>query len=453
MEVYLSLMLFQITAMSVLALMIFAPFRQNLRFSLRTTAVLSATATVMIVGLTLLLRYMLRSVPLQRQVMILVMSLPVLALYWKLINTETGKKIFVMVFAITYLTSMDTWSFLIDQVIYYVTPLRVYQADWIMLITYVVLTLAGLPLVRWLMLKKLLPIWTSVRGKAWRQAWLLPLITTTFSFTGAILTNNIDINLSTIICLFAISMMPVLAYYFIFVMLKIVSAEEALMREVDEARNQLALQTNQYHRITERIEQTRKARHDLRHHMAALSALAKDGNLEAVQKYLAEYSKTLSNDLEQPICRNYAVDVIVRHYLNRARSDRIDTSVRLNLPEHMNIDDMDICIVFGNCIENAIEACAALPEHKRFIRINSLLSGNSLVITIENSYDTVSYNKDGELVTTKQGGGIGLSNVRTIAEKYNGHASFQPQDDCFASVVVLSLTPARSRARAAHIQP
>ena len=99
----------------------------------------------------------------------------------------------------------------------------------------------------------------------------------------------------------------------------------------------------------------------------------------------------------------------------------------------------DLAIIFGNLLENAIEACLKIDKEKRFIRISSDISYDMLIITMDNSYDGNLLSVDGRFRSTKREGfGIGLSSVQSVAEKYGGNARFEDKDGHFQSSVYIN---------------
>ena len=120
-----------------------------------------------------------------------------------------------------------------------------------------------------------------------------------------------------------------------------------------------------------------------------------------------------------------------------AKNENILFDTSLELPEDTGVSDSDLCIVFGNCVENAIEACRGISG-ERFIRINTRLSGKMLAVTVDNSFDGELKNEGGALISRKrEGEGIGISSIKAIAEKYGGAAQFEVKDNVFQVSVIL----------------
>ncbi|MEG1956264.1 MAG: ATP-binding protein, partial [Lachnospiraceae bacterium] len=119
----------------------------------------------------------------------------------------------------------------------------------------------------------------------------------------------------------------------------------------------------------------------------------------------------------------------------------------LNIPLHINtvhfqkchVSDSELTIVFGNLLENAIEACNRIPEEDRFITLKIKNVESSLVAIIcENSFDGILNQRNGKILSRKKEGGIGLSSIESIALKYHGIMKIQAEQNNFKIYVSLS---------------
>ena len=104
------------------------------------------------------------------------------------------------------------------------------------------------------------------------------------------------------------------------------------------------------------------------------------------------------------------------------------------------VEDMDLCVLLGNTLENAVEACEKLNEG-RFIRVEIDNRPELLSITVCNSYDGEVKRDKGVLLSRKREHepGIGLASVREICEKYNGTMQYYDEKDQFAVIMLLNL--------------
>jgi len=199
-------------------------------------------------------------------------------------------------------------------------------------------------------------------------------------------------------------------------------AERARMME-----SQLDLQREQYEGLTENAKTLNAIRHDLRHHMAVLSQLADTGEAVLMKAYIEDLSGKLTASQKKSYCKNYEVNAIAGHYLTLAESEGITVDAQLNVPEDTGgVPAMDLCVIVGNFLENALEVCRRMEQGERFIRIRSRLDGDALSFVVANSFDGQWKERNGVYLSHKrQDGraphaGVGLSSVRAVCEMHRG---------------------------------
>ena len=200
----------------------------------------------------------------------------------------------------------------------------------------------------------------------------------------------------------------------------------------------LSMQQQRYESLKAAIEEARQARHDLRHQLCQLAALAEEGDLEKIKAYLSGAVSRIPS-LELHFCENRAADGVVGYYCALAKREQIPFSVQLDLPECLPVDEINLCLVLSNLLENALEASLRTAPARRRIELTAYLHGNSLaLIQVENTYDGVIREKDGVFLSSKRkGDGVGLQSVRHIAEKSGGVSTVTYQDGLFCARVML----------------
>lgn len=203
------------------------------------------------------------------------------------------------------------------------------------------------------------------------------------------------------------------------------------------AENQLEFQREQFGRLMKNVEATKYMRHDMRHHLAVINEYAQAGDMPGISGYLEGLEFGLTSARRKVYCDNYAVNAIASHYLTIAENEDITITVKLNVPANTGlVKDSDLCVILGNLLENATEACRNLRKEDRFIKLFSYVEENSLTITMENSFDGTFLERDGIFYSTKrEGEGIGLSSIYTVAENNGGDARFETKDNVFYSSV------------------
>lgn len=200
----------------------------------------------------------------------------------------------------------------------------------------------------------------------------------------------------------------------------------------------LELYAKQLIRINDSVEDSRKIRHDTRHHILTIQGLLKEGNSDNVRNYLKNYWETLNDDTLLILCEHKIVNAITNHYRSIAQEKNIDFVIHLAIPEEIAISNTDISILIGNLLENAFEAASQI-ESASFVHFNMKCCGKMLVITVDNSFNgRVNISNNTYLTTKRNSGGIGLKSIEGIARKYAGEVDFKHENGVFYGSVMLN---------------
>ncbi len=200
----------------------------------------------------------------------------------------------------------------------------------------------------------------------------------------------------------------------------------------------LSMQQQRYENLRTAIEEARQARHDMRHQLNQISALAEAGDLENLKSYLAKTVSRIPN-LDMCFCENRAADSVVGYYCAMAKRDEIPFRARLDLPETLPVDEIDMCLVLSNLLENALEASLRTAPGRRQIEITACVHADRiLLIEVENAFDGEVNEKNGVFRSSKRmENGIGIQSVTHIAEKTGGTSTFTHQNGTFSAKVML----------------
>ena len=111
----------------------------------------------------------------------------------------------------------------------------------------------------------------------------------------------------------------------------------------------------------------------------------------------------------------------------------------LDLPQVLPVDEMDLCLVLSNLLENAFEASLRTAPARRKIEITAYVHAERLLLVeVENAFDGAVHEKSGVFRSSKRReNGIGIQSVRHIAEKTGGASTFTYQNDIFSAKVML----------------
>ena len=200
--------------------------------------------------------------------------------------------------------------------------------------------------------------------------------------------------------------------------------------ELTFARQMISKQREHYNQTLDYIEQVRIIRHDFRHHIHALLYMDKEQQV----KYLKNLQKELENSEQQIFCENQAVNGLIQEYAGRAKKAGISFTARLDLSAHIPIDDLTLCIVIGNLLENAMEASKKM-EKDPFIRIQARMDGDHLLMLVENAYNGSIQEKNGKILSSKKDGGLGMLSIQHILNRPGDEFDVYFNDDTFTAMV------------------
>lgn len=274
----------------------------------------------------------------------------------------------------------------------------------------------------------------------WKSMWKIPLFSTLFGILYCTVT---DIYAAAT-WQFLVSRYLMLggSCYVSFVLLKILDASEkrtqleAALRYADRT---IAAQKKQYDSLSTYIEESRRARHDLRQHLVVTQTYIEHNDLEGLHAYISQYQRTLPRETNTVYCRNDVVNAVISCYAELAAQQSVRFETLVEYPYPAPISNTDAVVLLGNLLENAVEACARQTNGEKWIRLHIKSTRSTIAITLDNSFSGKCRTNGGTLLSSKRDGvGIGLRSIEEIAEKYNGFAEFQPDGCIFQSSVYLN---------------
>lgn len=223
----------------------------------------------------------------------------------------------------------------------------------------------------------------------------------------------------------------------VYVLMRIISRKNAENTALLLDKMQLDQYKRQFAETEKQYNEMRQIRHDMTNHLQCVIALLDEQDTTKAREYAADL---LDNKLKFGSTTiksgNRIVDVIANTKLAECSSKQIKTAVNLS-SFHLTMDDGDICIILGNLLDNAIEACEQ-DEKERFIFFEISQNKGYVHIIIKNTIAASVLKQNPELLTTKQDSGkhgIGLHSVKSVVQKYGGMIDFYEEHDLFVADV------------------
>ena len=180
-------------------------------------------------------------------------------------------------------------------------------------------------------------------------------------------------------------------------------------------------------------KEMRGYKHDFHHHLQALKGQLEAGEVDRALAYIEQLDNQLMNVDTLLKTGNVSLDAILSAKIAQAKAENIAVTVKANVPDQLTISDLDLSIIIGNLLDNAIEACRTVTG-ERFIRIFISMKGTMLYFSMLNAAGAKK-KKTGSLFATHKDGvhGFGLRRAEAILEEHGGWVKYNSEDGAFTS--------------------
>lgn len=220
-----------------------------------------------------------------------------------------------------------------------------------------------------------------------------------------------------------------------FIILKLVgkiitlSIEEA---EQERLQDQIEKQYIYLEEAKKRNEQYRMFQHDIDNHFLVLSGLIRNRKYNEVEEYFNKLYRTSDKLLIGIETGNPVIDILLNEKVNFAKLNDIEVKQNIKTLADCSVEDMDLCIILANAIDNAIQACVKENNVQSEISITIRKRHRFLIVEVANTMIPEDY---------KFEFGTGLKNIKHIVEKYKGTMEIETNENCFRLTILLCLLP------------
>lgn len=229
----------------------------------------------------------------------------------------------------------------------------------------------------------------------------------------------------------------ILTYYFMLYMIERFSFIARQQHEDELYIEEMRHKEIYYAEMEKRNEYVQKLKHDLKNKLFGLYHLIVAGDTGTLLEQIQIFCKELEQIDADSYTANPSVDTVLRIKLGMAKTEGIRVDFQILIPKHLQIDYGDVGVLYGNLLDNAIEASRKVPEKERFISVENKYQSGKLLLVITNRKEN---RKNKRLRTTKNdtdSHGHGIASVRRVVEKYNGVIQFKDNGTTFEASVML----------------
>lgn len=184
-----------------------------------------------------------------------------------------------------------------------------------------------------------------------------------------------------------------------------------------------------YQNLEQEQLQVRRLRHDMANHLQAMAGLDDAG----MRMYLGELVDSPAMRGARRLCENDVVNAVLASKTASIDEAGIDAELRAEIPAGLAVADADLCALFANALDNAIEACRKLPLEKRRLTLRARADKGLLMLRLQNSAPPAPGGPD-KFRTTKNDArlhGLGLAGIREIAARLGGSLDLNYEGEQF----------------------
>lgn len=196
-----------------------------------------------------------------------------------------------------------------------------------------------------------------------------------------------------------------------------------------------------YQELVKQYQEKSTFLHDVKNHMNIIRELAETGEANKIIEYIEQNYVIFHNKDKIIWTNNQMLDLVLNMKYQEAAEEQIEMEVACDEMGNLCISSADLCSLFTNLLDNAIEANMRRVEgEEKWIYLSCKRHGNMLIIDIENPVSEMKATKNGVLKTLKSDKnwhGLGLSIIQKIVGRYEGYMEYEIRDKKFIMILFL----------------
>lgn len=207
----------------------------------------------------------------------------------------------------------------------------------------------------------------------------------------------------------------------------------------EQSRNIMKL----YDEISANMTYQRSIVHDYKNQLLTLKVLCEENEHQELREYLAQLENSSVEYVELFDTNHPVINAVLNSKYHEAQKKDIVMIVKANDLSGIPVDPTDMVVILSNILDNAIEASEKIAKEERMIKLKVIRESESIILSAVNHYDGKLQKNGKKILTSKNDRGlhgIGLNNIRMIAEKYKGTCLIQPKEKEFKITTILPIS-------------
>ncbi|GAA0106762.1 sensor histidine kinase [Paraclostridium sordellii] len=243
--------------------------------------------------------------------------------------------------------------------------------------------------------------------------------------------------------LIIISVLLVLSNICLVLAIRKIIIDNRLIAEGNLIKEKMKMQYTHYINTQQDYMKVRQLHHDIKNHMACIKGVIQSNNdatnyISSIESELDRYDNSFNTG-------NMILDIILNEKIKICKESNIKLLIDINSFDKCNfIDTIDVCSIFSNVLDNAIEACEKIIDFKKEIILRGTIVNDFFVIRIENTKQNKVNIKENYIKTDKKDTylhGLGIKSVKDSVSKYNGEVVIDYSENRFIMKIFIPLVP------------
>ncbi len=196
-----------------------------------------------------------------------------------------------------------------------------------------------------------------------------------------------------------------------------------------------------YRMLEEQYRKMERVRHDFKNHVIALQGLLEKKEWENMKSYFQQLKIAADMEAGEEITGNIAIDALLSQKRKLAEEKNISWECDMKIMPECPVDTYDLCVLLGNALDNAIEACERMPnEEARFLMMYAKTVKKCFLLEIRNSTDTwdireLEYSRKRK----QEEHGLGFLNIKDVVHQYQGTMNVEIKDNIFHLSILIPM--------------
>ena len=225
------------------------------------------------------------------------------------------------------------------------------------------------------------------------------------------------------------------SFFFYIIEIKVKEKERLLSMRND-------MMESNYTGLKKAYEQNRTLQHDYKNHLLAINEYIKDNKTEEALEYIYRFMEYTSSSLNDFKSGNDIVDIILNSKIYEVKEKNINFVYEIDYLADLPIENIDLCALMANLLDNSIEACEKVMTKETEIYLKIVRRNALLLIQLINSIHPDVRNKHYIFKSEKENSqlhGWGMKSIERVIEKYGGTRSYNIKEDTIEIFITISL--------------